>query len=232
MQRRRVLLPDPLEPIIEITLPVCAESDTPFNTSMLPKRLCRSMTSSAASGAFVSFTQAFLLSSLGGGHWAVTPRTRNRHRGRSALLTRRRREVQCRDTLWVNPHAGWGVGTEQLPEALSLTTYGTCGSGAACPGPPHKPSATRLETVAPAEGLISLLRGYRYVRHTGNHSSDDRSVGQDGSQAIGTRRRRHRHTFRSAAPAGRRRPPGRRGMPRGPSTTRCGDTFSDGFSRR
>ena len=47
MQRKSVLLPEPDEPIIEITSPLSAESETPFSTSSAPKRLWRSLTSSA-----------------------------------------------------------------------------------------------------------------------------------------------------------------------------------------
>jgi hypothetical protein len=47
MQRKSVLLPEPELPIIEITSPLLADSDTPFSTSSDPKLLCRSLTASA-----------------------------------------------------------------------------------------------------------------------------------------------------------------------------------------
>ena len=47
MQRSSVLLPEPLAPMIEITSPSLASSDTPFSTSSAPKRLCRSLTVTA-----------------------------------------------------------------------------------------------------------------------------------------------------------------------------------------
>jgi hypothetical protein len=47
MQRKSVLLPEPELPIIEITSPFCADSETPFSTSSDPKLLCRSFTISA-----------------------------------------------------------------------------------------------------------------------------------------------------------------------------------------
>ena len=46
--RRKVLLPEPLAPIIAITSPSCASSEMPFRTSSLPKYLCRSSTISVA----------------------------------------------------------------------------------------------------------------------------------------------------------------------------------------
>ena len=39
MQRRNVLLPEPLEPSMAITSPSCAVTETPFSTSRSPKRL-------------------------------------------------------------------------------------------------------------------------------------------------------------------------------------------------
>ncbi len=53
MQRRSVLLPEPDEPIIAITSPFWALSDTPLRTSSWPKRLCSSMTTRAAAAPFV-----------------------------------------------------------------------------------------------------------------------------------------------------------------------------------
>ena len=54
MQRSRVDLPEPLEPIMAITSPVLAESETPLSTSAAPKRLCRSSTLSVVSIAKAS----------------------------------------------------------------------------------------------------------------------------------------------------------------------------------
>ena len=45
MQRNKVLLPEPLAPISEITSPSRAVRETPLRTSILPKRLCRRSTS-------------------------------------------------------------------------------------------------------------------------------------------------------------------------------------------
>ena len=47
MQRSSVLLPEPELPIIAITSPLPAVSDTPFSTSSEPKLLCRSLTTRA-----------------------------------------------------------------------------------------------------------------------------------------------------------------------------------------
>ena len=44
MQRRKVLLPEPLEPMMLITSPSFAFSDTPLSTSLSPYCLCRSST--------------------------------------------------------------------------------------------------------------------------------------------------------------------------------------------
>ncbi len=44
MQRRSVLLPEPLAPIMLTTLPRWTSKDTPFSTSSAPKRLCTSTT--------------------------------------------------------------------------------------------------------------------------------------------------------------------------------------------
>jgi len=57
MQRSKVDLPEPLEPIIAITSPVLADSETPFSTSASPKRLCKSSTLSVVSIELNSFTQ-------------------------------------------------------------------------------------------------------------------------------------------------------------------------------
>src|SRR5512134_1983329 len=53
MQRSKVLLPEPLLPIIEITSPSLAESETPLRTSNSPKLLCRSSTTNAAAGSAI-----------------------------------------------------------------------------------------------------------------------------------------------------------------------------------
>ncbi|MNV95117.1 hypothetical protein D3C71_1899770 [compost metagenome] len=47
MQRRKVDLPEPLPPMMAITSPCFAVSETPFSTSNGPKRLCRSVTAIA-----------------------------------------------------------------------------------------------------------------------------------------------------------------------------------------
>src|SRR5450830_721551 len=40
-QRSKVLLPDPLRPMIATIWPFCTSSETPFNTLFVPKLLCR-----------------------------------------------------------------------------------------------------------------------------------------------------------------------------------------------
>ena len=47
IQRRKVDLPEPLPPMMAITSPCFAVSETPFSTSNGPKRLCRSVTAIA-----------------------------------------------------------------------------------------------------------------------------------------------------------------------------------------
>jgi hypothetical protein len=47
MQRKKVLFPEPLEPIMVITSPSWAVKETPFKTSKEPKLLCKSSTKSA-----------------------------------------------------------------------------------------------------------------------------------------------------------------------------------------
>ena len=49
MQRRNVLFPDPLEPMMLMTSPALAESETPLRTSFSPKRLWMSRTTSFVS---------------------------------------------------------------------------------------------------------------------------------------------------------------------------------------
>ena len=54
MQRRKVLLPEPLEPSMAITSPSLAVSDTPFRTSSGLKLLCTSSQTSAGWAASVT----------------------------------------------------------------------------------------------------------------------------------------------------------------------------------
>src|SRR5579863_1477779 len=53
IQRRNVLLPDPDEPMMLITSPAFAWSETPLSTSWLPNCLCRSSTKSLCIGEFM-----------------------------------------------------------------------------------------------------------------------------------------------------------------------------------
>src|SRR5882757_11225496 len=47
MQRKRVLLPEPLRPMMATTSPVSTDSETPFSTSSGPNRLCTSSMTTA-----------------------------------------------------------------------------------------------------------------------------------------------------------------------------------------
>src|ERR1700732_425804 len=49
MQRRKVLFPEPLEPMMLITEPPFACRETPLSTSLFPYLLCRSSTTSVPS---------------------------------------------------------------------------------------------------------------------------------------------------------------------------------------
>jgi hypothetical protein len=57
MQRRSVLFPEPLEPIILMTSPAFARKVIPFSTSLLPYFLCRSSTMSLSMRAGVQELQ-------------------------------------------------------------------------------------------------------------------------------------------------------------------------------
>src|SRR5476649_2228547 len=59
MQRSIVLLPEPLEPMIEMTSPSAASNEMPFSTSSAPKLLCRSRIVSAGMAASIESSSDF-----------------------------------------------------------------------------------------------------------------------------------------------------------------------------
>src|SRR5471030_976937 len=59
MQRRKVLLPEPLEPMMLITSPALAASDTPLSTSFSPKRLWISRATSLTAAFCATADAAF-----------------------------------------------------------------------------------------------------------------------------------------------------------------------------
>ena len=56
MQRKNVLLPEPELPMMLITSPACAVSDTPLSTSLLPKRLWMLLTWSLMVGLLMAWS--------------------------------------------------------------------------------------------------------------------------------------------------------------------------------
>ncbi|MNP25915.1 hypothetical protein D3C76_1187420 [compost metagenome] len=89
MQRSKVLLPEPLAPISEITSPSRAVRDTPLSTSMLPKRLCRRSTSimvRAVTGSLTGSLDTRLITGLGAG--ACNAWTKSRIRWEALANTR------------------------------------------------------------------------------------------------------------------------------------------------
>jgi hypothetical protein len=56
-QRRKVLLPEPLAPMIEITSPARTSSDTLFSTSLASKRLRMSFSFRSGASAEVAVTE-------------------------------------------------------------------------------------------------------------------------------------------------------------------------------
>src|SRR5690606_6033705 len=61
MQRRNVLLPEPLAPMMEITSPFSAVIEMPLSTSSVPKLLCRSLTTIGVASFITVFGAAWFI---------------------------------------------------------------------------------------------------------------------------------------------------------------------------
>ncbi|MNU73738.1 hypothetical protein D3C71_632250 [compost metagenome] len=151
MQRSKVLLPEPLAPISEITSPSRAVNDTPLSTSILPKLLC-SFSTSIMVRAAVGKTRVSVATLVITGRGASPFNTRTKARiRRQASVSRSSPKVKDRRT---KPCAGSPKAAASSTDTRASRNRRQANSSDVRPVP-----RTSTSTNMPASGLSTDIPG-------------------------------------------------------------------------
>ncbi|MNH14317.1 hypothetical protein D3C79_739080 [compost metagenome] len=151
MQRSKVLLPEPLAPIRQITSPSRAVRETPLSTSILPKRLCRPSTSImvlAAAGSTVAVLVTVPITGLGASPLSTWTKPRMRWQAWAS-----RSSLRVNDSR-TNPWAGSPNAAASSTETPASRSRRQANSSEVRPVP-----RTSTSTNMPASGLSTLMPG-------------------------------------------------------------------------